>query len=214
MVAGVDLGPPDLARGRGARLARFLGKDPDLVEQRLVVVAGLGLHVDVAVEHQEGAVFELHQRVVGTVDHERRCRDALQDLDARAARSDGGHLPRPTVGIATPIFVERAATAAWSDDAHVAERNEIFTAKRRLFRDFFQEAGIEFVGGSATFFLWFRVPGDAEDYCRRLLADTGIVTIPGPYFGAGGEGYVHISAFNSRETGEAAVARIRRAVSV
>jgi LL-diaminopimelate aminotransferase len=100
---------------------------------------------------------------------------------------------RPNIGVATPIFVERAATAAWNDDAHVTERNRIFDQKRKVFREFFEAQGIEFAGGLATFFLWFRVPTDAEDYCRRLLDETGIVTIPGPYFGEGGEGYARVA---------------------
>src|SRR5947208_2423984 len=37
---------------------------------------------------------------------------------------------RPNFGVASPNFVQAAATAAWSDDAHVAERRAIFAAKR------------------------------------------------------------------------------------
>ena len=33
-------------------------------------------------------------------------------------------------GVASPDFVSAAAVAAWSDDAHVAERREVFRAKR------------------------------------------------------------------------------------
>tara|TARA_B100000965_G_scaffold348505_1_gene321161 strand:- start:229 stop:1386 length:1158 start_codon:yes stop_codon:yes gene_type:complete len=114
---------------------------------------------------------------------------------------------RPNIGVATPIFVERAAAAAWSDDAHVAERNVIFSAKRRLFREFFQQAGIEFVGGQSTFFLWFWVGADAEGYCKQLLDDTGIVTIPGPYFGAGGEGWARVALVPPLAQCQAAIAR-------
>lgn len=102
---------------------------------------------------------------------------------------------RPNLGVATPLFVERAATAAWNDDAHVVERNAVFAQKRALFREFFDGLEIPFWGRDATFFLWFRVPGGeaGEDYCRRLLDETGIVTIPGTYFGEGGEGLARVA---------------------
>lgn len=102
---------------------------------------------------------------------------------------------RPNVGVATPPFVEHAAAAAWADDAHVDERNAVFSAKRALFREFFAELGLEYWGRDATFFLWFRVPGGEQEeaYCRRLLDETGIVTIPGTYFGEGGEGLARVA---------------------
>jgi LL-diaminopimelate aminotransferase len=45
----------------------------------------------------------------------------------------------------------------------------------------------------------------------RLLADAHVVGTPGAGFGPAGEGYIRISAFNSRENVAEAVARIRRA---
>jgi hypothetical protein len=44
----------------------------------------------------------------------------------------------------------------------------------------------------------------------RLLREAHVVTTPGAGFGAAGEGYVRISAFNSRENVEEAIARIKR----
>ena len=36
-------------------------------------------------------------------------------------------------------------------------------------------------------------------FFARLLAEANVVTTPGAGFGAAGEGYIRISAFNSRE---------------
>jgi LL-diaminopimelate aminotransferase len=44
-----------------------------------------------------------------------------------------------------------------------------------------------------------------------LLREAHVVTTPGAGFGAAGEGYLRISAFNSRENVDQAIARIRRA---
>ncbi len=117
---------------------------------------------------------------------------------------------RPNLGVAGPAFVEAAAAAAWSDDAHVEERRQRFAAKRALFTAFFAEVGVETTGGDGTFFLWFRVPGgDAEAYCRRLLEAEAIVTIPGPYLGPGGEGFARVALVPSLAECEQAIERWR-----
>ena len=103
---------------------------------------------------------------------------------------------RPSVGVASPAFVQEAAIAAWSDDGHVEERRRIFGEKRKLFVDFFGQAGLEVLPTDASFYLWVAVPeafaGDDEAYAIRLL-DKGIVVAPGRAFGSGGEGYVRVA---------------------
>ena len=100
---------------------------------------------------------------------------------------------RPSIGAASPSFIQDAATTAWSNDEHVAERRRIFGEKRALFIDFFQRAGLDFQPTDASFYLWVAVPGgDDEAYAIRLL-EKGIVVAPGRAFGAGGEGYVRVA---------------------
>ena len=100
---------------------------------------------------------------------------------------------RPSIGVATQSFVQDAATAAWSDDAHVEERRRIFGEKRALFVDFFERAGLDFLPTDASIYLWVVVPdGDDEAYALRLMEE-GIIVAPGRSFGAGGEGYVRVA---------------------
>jgi len=96
-------------------------------------------------------------------------------------------------GVASPDFVTAAATAAWSDDAHVVERREILRAKRDLFLAFFRQQGLEVHGSAATLYLWVKVPAGLDDqaYVLRLL-EAGIVVAPGTSFGAGA-GYVRVA---------------------
>ena len=100
---------------------------------------------------------------------------------------------RPSIGVATPAFVQDAAATAWSDDEHVEERRRIFAEKRSLFVDFFKRAKLEYLPTDASIYLWATVPdGDDDAYALRLLEE-GIVVAPGRSFGTGGEGYVRIA---------------------
>jgi acetylornithine aminotransferase len=114
---------------------------------------------------------------------------------------------RAHLGVASPDFVTAAAVAAWSDDAHAAERREIFRRKRDAFMRFFQEVGISCDGSEGTLYLWVRVPQGftSISYAERLLAE-GIVVTPGPGFGAG-EGYVRVALVPSLADCQAAIAR-------
>jgi len=110
---------------------------------------------------------------------------------------------RSTTGTASPEFVQGAAIAAWSDDAHAAERRTIFTEKRRVLKAAFDELGYEIVGSRAGLYLWIKVEDDMA-FTDRLL-DEGIVVSPGRFFGPGGEGYIRLALVPTvAECGEAA----------
>ena len=102
---------------------------------------------------------------------------------------------RPNVGTAPQEFVQRAAAAAWGDEEHVVEVRERYRAKRDALLPALLAAGLRPSGGDASFFLWLRLPGDAdaEAYAMRLLDEHGIVVTPGPYFGPGGAGHVRVA---------------------
>jgi acetylornithine aminotransferase len=108
-------------------------------------------------------------------------------------------------GVASPDFVSAAATAAWGDDAHAAERREIFRRKRELFLDFFARRGLEVGASQATLYLWVKVPAghDSASYAAALL-EAGIVVAPGTAFGAG-EGWVRVALVPTLEECRAAI---------
>ncbi|CAA9457165.1 MAG: N-succinyl-L,L-diaminopimelate aminotransferase, type 2 [uncultured Rubrobacteraceae bacterium] len=117
---------------------------------------------------------------------------------------------RPSIGAASPTFVQRAATAAWNDDAHVEQRNRIFAGKRKLFTNFFEKAGFRWTPTNASLYLWAEVPeeygGDDEAYALRLLEE-GIIVASGSSFGPGGEGFFRIALVPTLEECEEAIAR-------
>ena len=117
---------------------------------------------------------------------------------------------RPSIGVASPRFIQEAATAAWNDDTHVKERNRVFGAKRVLFLNFFEKAGFRCTPTNASLYLWIEVPeeygGDDEAYALRLLEE-GIIVAPGSSFGPGGEGYFRVALVPGLEECEEAIAR-------
>ncbi len=101
---------------------------------------------------------------------------------------------RPTVGTAPQEFVQRAAIAAWGDEAHVAEARERYRTKRVILAEAIAAAGLEIHGSVAGMYLWVRIPAGetSASYAERLLAH-GIVVAPGAFLGAAGEGYVRFA---------------------
>jgi aspartate/methionine/tyrosine aminotransferase len=97
---------------------------------------------------------------------------------------------RPNVGVAPPEFIQRAAVAAWGDEAHVEEVREVYRAKRDVLLPALESRGLRHVGGDATFFLWLE--GAPEGEHERLL-ERGIVLAPGGFFGPAGEGYLRLA---------------------
>jgi succinyldiaminopimelate transaminase len=97
---------------------------------------------------------------------------------------------RPNVGVAPPEFVQRAAAAAWGDEAHVAAVRDVYRAKRDVLVPALAARGLRHAGGDATFFLWLEgaAPGEHE----RLL-ERGVILTPGDYFGAAGAGYLRLA---------------------
>ena len=121
---------------------------------------------------------------------------------------------RPSVGVATQSFVQDAATAAWSDDAHVEKRRRVFGEKRKLFTRFFDRANLDYLPTDASFYLWVKVPdGDDEAYALRLMEE-GIVIAPGSSFGPGGAGYVRVALVPDLEQCQLAIDRWQSALGL
>jgi len=99
---------------------------------------------------------------------------------------------RPNVGVAPQEFVQRAAVAAWGDEAHVEQVRASYRAKRDVLLGVLESHGLRSAGGDATFFLWLDAGPGADTLADRLL-DEGIVLAPGSFFGAAGAGYLRLA---------------------
>jgi N-succinyldiaminopimelate aminotransferase len=103
---------------------------------------------------------------------------------------------RPNVGVAPLEVVQRAAIAAWSDEAHVDAVRERYRAKRAALLPALEAVGLRDAGGDATFFLWLDAGPDADALAARWL-EAGVVVAPGSFFGA--PGYLRIALVPSPE---------------
>ena len=72
--------------------------------------------------------------------------------------------------------------------------------------------GVTIYGGEHAPYLWLAMPeGQGSwDFFDRLLNEAHVVGTPGAGFGAAGEGYFRLSAFNHRDKINDAMARISR----
>jgi aspartate/methionine/tyrosine aminotransferase len=114
---------------------------------------------------------------------------------------------RPNVGVAPLEMVQRAAAAAWGDEAHVEEVRDGYRAKRDLLLPALERGGLRSAGGDATFFLWLDAGPDAEALAQRLI-DGGVIVTPGSYFGAAGEGFLRMALVPPLADCERAVSRL------
>lgn len=112
--------------------------------------------------------------------------------------------------------VQRAAEAIYSAEGRAQSSQIIsfYLENARLIREGLHGAGIDAYGGVNAPYVWLKTPGHETswDFFDRLLTQAHIVGTPGSGFGASGEGYFRLSAFNSRANVEEAVQRLRKVV--
>ena len=117
-------------------------------------------------------------------------------------------------GVSYPI--QRGAEAAYSDAGkeQIGGLISFYLENARLLRDGLTAAGITVYGGVNAPYVWLKTPDGLSswDFFDRLLERGHLVGTPGSGFGAAGEGYFRLSAFNSRANVEEAVERFAKSL--
>jgi aspartate/methionine/tyrosine aminotransferase len=121
---------------------------------------------------------------------------------------------RPRMGVATPEFIQRAAVAAWSDEAHVEAQRARYAERRRLFLELFRRKQVQLEGSEAAFYLWVRVPegvpGRDSTCWAEQLVQHGLVLLPGAFFGPRGREYARLAFVPRLEVCQEAVEILER----
>jgi LL-diaminopimelate aminotransferase len=109
-------------------------------------------------------------------------------------------------------IVQRGAEAVYSPEgqAQVKALVGFYLENAQIIRDQLTAAGLAVYGGVNAPYVWVQTPNGLSswDFFDKLLHTCNVVGTPGSGFGAAGEGYLRISAFNSRANVEEAMKRI------
>lgn len=109
-------------------------------------------------------------------------------------------------------IVQRGAEAIYTEAgrAQVKGLVNFYLENARIIREKLTAAGFAVYGGLNAPYIWLKTPDNLSswDFFDKLLQTCHVVGTPGSGFGAAGEGYFRISAFNSRENVEEAMGRI------
>ncbi|MDP6631550.1 MAG: LL-diaminopimelate aminotransferase [Kiritimatiellia bacterium] len=111
-------------------------------------------------------------------------------------------------GVSYPV--QRAAEAVFSPQGQeqIKALNDGYLHNAAHIRQQISTLGYDFVGGQNSPYIWINTGEDSWAFFDRLLNEAAVVTTPGAGFGACGEGYIRISAFNDFAKVEEAMQRI------
>lgn len=112
----------------------------------------------------------------------------------------------PAMAAAVPIFGSEAGQQA------TLEMKAAYQARRDFLTGALTKLGFEVATPNGAFYLFAKLPAAAGSddvaFATRLAKEGRVATIPGSYFGAGGEGYLRLSYATSMVNLELAVTRL------
>lgn len=110
-------------------------------------------------------------------------------------------------------IVQRGAEAVYSPEGQEQVRALVgfYMENAAIIRRELAAAGLQVYGGEQAPYVWIKTPDglDSWGFFDHLLGKAHVVGTPGSGFGAAGEGYFRLSAFNSRANVDEAMRRIR-----
>ncbi|MDX9819459.1 MAG: LL-diaminopimelate aminotransferase [Desulfococcus multivorans] len=116
-------------------------------------------------------------------------------------------------GVSYPV--QKAAAAVYSEAGRMQTRALIdgYMENATLIRREMEALGFSCAGGENSPYIWVDGRQDSWAFFDFLLNKAGVVCTPGAGFGRCGQGYIRLSAFNSRGNVEQAMTRIRTALA-
>jgi len=110
-------------------------------------------------------------------------------------------------------IVQKGAEAVYSPEgkAQIQALVGFYLENAKIIREELIAGGLSVYGGINAPYVWVKTPNNLSswEFFDKLLQTVNVVGTPGSGFGAAGEGYFRISAFNSRENVLEAMKRIR-----
>ena len=108
--------------------------------------------------------------------------------------------------------VQRGAESLYTSEGREQVRALVahYMGNAKILREACVKMGMRVFGGINAPYIWVKTPDGLTSWqiFDRMLRDLNVVITPGSGFGAQGEGYFRISAFNSRENAEEVARRL------
>ena len=150
-----------------------------------------------------------------------RCAFTIVPKDLHGTTADGTRQPLHPIwnrrhctkfnGVS--YIIQRGAEAAYHDAGRqqIAQLVDFYLTNAKILSDGLSSIGIDVYGGVNAPYIWLKTPQGMKswEFFDHLLEKAHLVGTPGSGFGASGEGYFRLSAFNSRENVEEAVNRLK-----
>ena len=121
---------------------------------------------------------------------------------------------RTYVGCASPLPLQSAAAAAWSDEEHVASSRKVYAKNFEIAQEILGTAISE-----ATFYIWLKVD-DALAFTCRLYKEYNVKVLPGEFLAREDEnglnpatGYIRIALVESEAVTRDVLGRIKEALN-
>jgi LL-diaminopimelate aminotransferase len=155
-----------------------------------------------------------------------RCGFTVMPKSVMARTEDGRKLPLhplwhrrwSTKANSVSYPVQRGAEALYSPEGREQVRALIdhYMGNARILRDACRKIDMQVFGGTNAPYLWVKTSAGLTSWqlFDRMLNEVNIVVTPGSGFGARGEGYFRISAFNSRENAEEVARRLEEFLEI
>lgn len=120
---------------------------------------------------------------------------------------------RAYIGPTNPLPADAAATAAWSDEAHV-HKNRALYAQKFDAADEILAGRFGYTRPAGGFFLWLDV-GDGEAAVLKLWREAGVKVLPGKYLarGTAGDPYIRVALVGPLDETIEGLRRIRRTLA-
>lgn len=110
-------------------------------------------------------------------------------------------------------ITQRGAEALYSPEGKAQVRALIshYLGNAKVLYEGLAKAGLTVYGGVNAPYLWVKLPDGVSswDAFDKILCEANVIVTPGSGFGANGEGYIRVSAYNSRANAEEAARRFQ-----
>ena len=120
-------------------------------------------------------------------------------------------------GSFTPLQMVAAEALSEKSDKYLQDLRLLYKKRGEFLVDLFnKELGWKIEKPKASMFVWSALPKEFSqvssfEFCKKMIAETGVAMSPGSSFGASGEGFVRLSLIHDEDNMRKAVAALKAA---